>query len=182
MRVAEPNAQPPTAPPKSPENSLRSIVVQPGFHVELVAAEPLIRSPVAIDFDEDGRMYVVEYTEYNDFAATRPHGASAIRLLEDLDGDGRYEHASPFADDVKFATGVLSYAGGVLVAAAPDILYLKDTDGDGRADVRERLFTGFERDHAGEAMLNSLRWGLDNRVHLSVGLAGGLVRRVQSPK
>lgn len=176
-------AGPPNQPaPQSPEQSLRSIVVQPGFHVELVASEPLIRSPVAIDFDEDGRMYVVQYTEYNDFAATRPHGSSAIRLLEDRDGDGRYEHASSFADDVKFASGVLCYAGGVFVAAAPDILYLKDTDGDGRADVRERLFTGFQRDHAGEAMLNSLRWGPDNRVHLSTGLIGGLITRVDRPK
>jgi putative membrane-bound dehydrogenase-like protein len=176
------NARPPArVEPKSPEESLRAMTVQPGFHVELAAAEPLLRSPVAIDFDEDGRMYVVQYTEYNDFAATRPHGSSAIRLLEDRDGDGRYEHSIHFADDVKFATGVLCYAGGVFVAAAPDILYLKDTDGDGRADLRERIFTGFDRDHAGEAMLNSLRWGLDNRVHLSVGLVGGNVSRVNQP-
>ncbi|HEY5316148.1 MAG TPA: PVC-type heme-binding CxxCH protein, partial [Pirellulales bacterium] len=180
---AAPSAKPVArATPKSPEESLRSISVQPGFHVELVAAEPLIRTPVAIDFDEDGRMYVVQYTEYNDFAATRPHGTSAIRLLEDRDGDGRYEHATAFADDVKFATGVLCYDGGVFVTAAPDILYLKDTDGDGRADVRERIFTGFDRDHAGEAMLNSLRWGLDNRVHVSVGLAGGMIQRVDRPQ
>jgi putative membrane-bound dehydrogenase-like protein len=168
--------------PKSPEESLRTITVQPGFHVELVAAEPLIRTPVAIDFDEDGRMYVVQYTEYNDFAATRPHGTSSIRLLEDRDGDGRYEHAIAFADDVKFATGMMCYDGGVFVTAAPDILYLKDTDGDGRADVRERIYTGFDRDHAGEAMLNSLRWGPDNRIHVSVGLAGGMIQRVDRPQ
>src|SRR5205823_8611398 len=97
------------------------------------------------------------------------------------DGDGRFEHATYFAESVTFASGLLCYGGGLFVAAPPDVLYLKDTDGDGRADVRERIFTGFDRDHAGEAMLNSLRWGLDGRVHLSPGTIGGMVRRVDRP-
>lgn len=165
-------------PPRSPEQSRQAIQTRPGFQVELVAAEPLVRSPIAIDFDEDGRMYVVEYPEYNDYAATRPHGHGAIRRLEDRDGDGRYEYAVEFASDVPFASGILCYAGGVLAASAPDLLYLKDTNGDGKADIRERILTGFERDHAGEAMLNGLCWGLDQNVHLSTGLAGGQVHRV----
>jgi putative membrane-bound dehydrogenase-like protein len=168
-------------PARSPEESRRAIQAAAGFRVELVAAEPLVRSPIAIDFDEDGRMYVVEYPEYNDYAATRPHGRGAIRRLEDQDGDGRYERSVLFADDVPFASGVLCYDGGVFVAAAPDLLYLKDTTGDGRADVRERILSGFERDHAGEAMLNGLRWGLDHRIHFSTGMAGGQVRRADRP-
>jgi putative membrane-bound dehydrogenase-like protein len=168
-------------PPRSPEQSLQALQPLAGFRVELVAAEPLVRSPIALDFDEDGRMYVVEYPEYNDHAATRPHGKGAIRRLEDHDGDGRYEHAIAFAEDVPFASGVLCYGGGVFIAAAPDLLYLKDTTGDGVADVRERVLTGFERDHAGEAMLNGLRWGLDHRVHFSTGMAGGQVRRADRP-
>src|SRR4051812_21814722 len=86
-----PNEKPPPMrfPPKSPEESLAEIVVHPGFHVELVAAEPLVRSPIAMDFDEDERMWVVEYPEYNDHAATVPHGRGRIRVLEDRDFDGR---------------------------------------------------------------------------------------------
>jgi putative membrane-bound dehydrogenase-like protein len=165
------------APPKSPQESLAAIEVKPGFRVELVAAEPLIHSPVDAAFDEDGRMYVVEYPEYNDHAATRPHGKGSIRLLEDRDDDGACEHSVVFADGIDHPSGVLCYAGGVIVASAPDVLYLKDTDGDGCADVRERWFTGLLRDHAGEAMLNSLRWGLDQRVHFSSGLVGGMMHR-----
>ena len=168
-------------PPLAPAAARQAIKTLPGFQVELVAAEPLIRSPIAIDFDEDGRLYVIEYPEYNDYAATRPHGHGAIRRLEDNDGDGRFESSVVFAADVPFASGVLCYDGGVFVAAAPDLLYLKDTTGDGQADMRERILTGFERDHAGEAMLNGLRWGLDHRVHLCTGMAGGMVRRADRP-
>ncbi|HWB01249.1 MAG TPA: PVC-type heme-binding CxxCH protein [Pirellulales bacterium] len=148
----------------SPEASRDAIVLAPGFHAELVAAEPLIRSPVAIDFDADGRMFVVEYPEYNDYAATRPHGHGAVRVLEDRDGDGRMETSTILADGLHAPSGVLCYDGGALVAAAPDLWFIKDTDGDGKADIREPILTGFERDHAGEGMLNSLRWGPDNRV------------------
>ncbi|HEX3656663.1 MAG TPA: PVC-type heme-binding CxxCH protein [Pirellulales bacterium] len=168
-------------PPLNPEQSRQAIQTLPGFRVEVAAAEPLLRSPIAIDFDEDGRMYVAEYAEYNDYAATRPHGRGSIRRLEDRDGDGRYDQATEFANDVPFASGVLCYGGGVFVAATPDLLYLKDTDGDGKADVRERILTGFERDPAGESMPNGLLWGLDHRIHLSAGSSGGMVRRVDRP-
>ncbi|HEY5314985.1 MAG TPA: PVC-type heme-binding CxxCH protein, partial [Pirellulales bacterium] len=168
-------------PPLAPEQSRRALQTLPGLRVEVVAAEPLVRSPIAIDFDEDGRMYVAEYSEYNDYAATRPHGHGSIHRLEDRDGDGRYDQATEFANDVPFASGVLCYGGGVFVATAPDLLYLKDTNGDGKADVRERILTGFERDPAGESMPNGLRWGLDHRIHLCTGMSGGLVRRVDRP-
>ncbi len=168
-------------PPMEPEQSRQAIQTLPGFKAELVVAEPLVRSPIAVDFDEDGRMYVVEYPEYNDHAATRPHGHGAIRRLEDRDGDGTYEHSVYFAEKIPFASGVLCYDDGVFVAAVPDLLYLKDTNGDGQADVHERILTGFERDHAGEAMLNGLRWGLDHRIHFCTGLSGGQIRRVDRP-
>ena len=81
--------------PVDPVQSLKAFVVRPGFRVELAAAEPLLRSPVAMDFDEDGRLYVAEFPEYNQYADTKPHGNGCIRLLEDTDGDGvlRQEHA-----------------------------------------------------------------------------------------
>ena len=82
-----------------------------------------------------------------------------------------------FAGDLHCPTGFEFWNGGVLVAQQPDLVFLKDTDGDGKADVRKAVFTGFGRDHAGEAMLNSFRWGLDNRFHVSTSLSGGDVRR-----
>ena len=82
-------AELPRMPPKDPTESLKAFAVRPGFHVELAAAEPLLRSPVAIDFDEDSRMYVAEFPEYNQPAVPKPHGKGCIRLLEDTDGDRR---------------------------------------------------------------------------------------------
>ncbi len=176
-------AELPRFPMKSPAESQRAIVPRPGFRVELVAAEPLLRSPVAIDFDEDGRLYVAEFPEYNQYAEGAnkdPRGRrerGCIRMLEDGDGDGVYEKSTLFAADVPMATAVACWDGGVYAGSAPDLLYLKDTDGDGKADVRRVIFTGFGTDQAGEGMLNSFRWGLDNRFHISTGLDGGSVRR-----
>jgi putative membrane-bound dehydrogenase-like protein len=163
--------------PKTPAESQQAFVVRPGFRVELATAEPLLRSPVAMDFDEDGRLYVAEFPEYNEYTATKSHGKGCIRLLEDSDGDGIYEKSHLFAADVPMATAVACWDGGVYVGSAPDLLYLKDTNGDGKADVRRVVFTGFGKDRAGEGMLNSFRWGLDNRFHVSTSLDGGDVHR-----
>ena len=158
--------------PKAPNESLKSFAVRPGFHVELAAAEPLLRSPVAIDFDEDGRLYVAEFPEYNQSTDPKPHGKGCVRLLEDTDGDGVFDKSSVFADDVPMATAVACWDGGVYVGAPPDLLYLKDLNGDGNPE-RRVVLTGFGRDPAGEGMLNSIRWGLDNRLHISTGTDGG---------
>ena len=153
---------------KDPAEALEEFVPRPGFRVELAAAEPLLRSPVAMDFDEDGRLYVAEFPEYNEYGDGRSRTAKGcIRLLEDTDGDGVYDKSTLFAADVPMATAVACWDGGVYVGSAPDLLYLKDTDGDGKADVRRVVFTGFGSDQAGEGMLNSFRWGLDNRFHVS---------------
>lgn len=164
---------------RSPAESLKSFKLRPGLHVELVAAEPLIRSPMAMDFDEFGRAFVVELPEYNQYASPQPHGRGDVKLLEDTDGDGRYDKATVYVADLDYPTAVACWDGGVLVGVAPDILYCKDTDGDGRADVRRKLFTGFGQDKSGEGMLNSFRWRIDNRFHIPCGLDGGEVVPVE---
>ncbi|HMC66572.1 MAG TPA: PVC-type heme-binding CxxCH protein, partial [Gemmataceae bacterium] len=163
--------------PKTPAESLKCIQLRPGFRIELVAAEPLVQSPVAIDFDEDGRMFVVEYPEYNQYANKNYQGHGRVCFLEDTDGDGRYDKRTIYVDNLRTPTAVACYDGGIFVGAAPDVLYCKHTHSHGNADVRKVIYNGFGRDEAGEAMLNSFHWGLDNRFHISTSLAGGDVRR-----
>ena len=166
----------PRVKPLTPAESLKQFQLKKGFHVELVAAEPLVRDPVAIDFDEHGRMFVCELPEYNGYAIEDFNEDGFIRMLEDKDGDGRFETSTIFADGLDYPTAVACWDGGLFVGAAPDLLYLKDTDGDGRADFRQIIFTGFGKDKAGEAHLNSFRWGFDNRFHFSTNLSGGDIR------
>ena len=165
---------------KSPEDSVKAMKLKAGFHAEIVAAEPLIRSPMAMDFDEFGRAFVVELPEYNQYGSAKPHGKGAIKLLEDTNGDGRFDKATVYVDDLNYPTAVACWDGGILVGVAPDILFCKDTDGDGKADIRKKLFTGFGMDKAGEGMLNSIRWRIDNRFHIPTGLDGGEVVPAQT--
>jgi putative membrane-bound dehydrogenase-like protein len=131
---------------------------------------------VAIDFDEDGRMFVVEYPEYNQYANKKFKGHGCVRMLEDTHGDGRFDKSTVYVDNLDSPTAVACYDGGIFVGVVPDILYCKDTKGAGKADLRRPVFTGFGRDAAGEGMLNSFHWGLDNRFHVSPSLDGGDVR------
>ncbi len=174
------SAELPKIAPKSPEESLKAIRLKAGFHAELVATEPLIRSPMSMDFDEFGRAFVVELPEYNQYGSAKPHGKGAIKLLEDTDGDGRYDKATVYVDELAYPTAVACWDGGVLIGVAPDILFCKDTDGDGKADVRPKLFSGFGQDKSGEGMLNSFRWRIDNRYHIPCGLDGGEIVPVQT--
>jgi putative membrane-bound dehydrogenase-like protein len=171
------SAELPRIPPKEPAEALKTFKLPPGFRIELVASEPLIRSPVALDFDENGRMFVVEYPEYNQYANKNFKGRGCVKMLEDTDGDGKFDKSTVYVDNLDSPVAVACYDGGVFVGAVPDILYCKDSKGDGKVDVRRPVFTGFARDMAGEGMLNSFRWGLENRFHVSTSVAGGNVRR-----
>ncbi len=188
-RSAEPEADPaelPHFPALSPEEALKTFKLRPGFRLELVAAEPLVRDPIELCFDEDGRMFVVEMIDYSELRDVTPH-LGRIRLLEDTDGDGRMDRSRVFADDLPWPTAVFRANGGVYAAATPDVFFLQDTDGDGRADRREVVFTGFAIDYAPyrtnqlnmQAMLNSFRWGLDNRIHGCTAPNGG---EITSPR
>lgn len=169
--------------PTEIEHVMDTFEVRDGFELELAAAEPLVMDPVAMDFDAFGRAYVVEMIGYSE---RRPERLGRVRFLVDEDQDGAFEHSHVFAHDLPWPTAVVCYDGGVFVGATPDIFYLKDTDGDGVADVRRRVFTGFAADSAPyrvdqlnmQAMMNSFHWGSDNRIHGATGMVGG---RVYSP-
>ena len=157
------------------KEAVASIVPKPGFVVEVAAAEPLVADPVAIDFGPDGRMWVAEMPDYSRFADEdfKPNGS--VRVLTDLDGDGKYDEASTYAEGLRFPTDVKSWRNGVIVCDAPEVIYFEDADGDGKAEIRKVLLSGFET-HNAQARVNSLRWGLDNWLYGSCGLFGGKIR------
>jgi len=159
-------------PARSPQEALATLHVPDGLRVELVAFEPLVIDPVAIDFGPDGRLWVAEMHDYPAGLNGDYQPAGRIRVLEDSDGDGRYDKVSLFLDGIAFPTGVMLWRNGVLICAAPDILYAEDTDGDGRADVKKVLLTGFDPRNY-QARVNGLRYGLDNWVYGANGLLGG---------
>jgi putative membrane-bound dehydrogenase-like protein len=174
----------PRFPALEPKDALKAFQIEKGFHFELAASEPNIASPVAMAFDENGRLFVVEMIDYSERREETPH-LGRIRMLEDTDGDGVFDKSTIFADNLAWPTAVFCYGGGVLVGATPDILYLKDTDGDGKADTRETVFTGFaegvKRINV-QAMLNSFNWGLDNRIHGATSGNGALVTSLKHPE
>jgi len=176
-----------------PSDLLKTFETAPGFRMELVAAEPLVHDPIVAAFDEDGALYVAEMTDYpyNTNQAVRvawqerrppsdgrPRGA--IRRLRDTDGDGRFDESVVFADGLLWAGGIQPWKGGVFVASTPDIWYLKDTDGDGKADLREKVFTGFGIENQ-QGMVNSLIMGLDHRIYGSSSVNGGEIRPARDP-
>jgi putative membrane-bound dehydrogenase-like protein len=135
--------------------------LEQGFRIELVAAEPDIVSPVAMDIDENGRIFVVEMPGYP--LDTGPTGR--IKLLE-IGRDGRIVRSTVFADGLVLPTGVMRWKRGVLVTAAPNVLYLEDTDGDGKADRREVVLTGFAFSNP-QHTVNTPIYGLDNWIYLA---------------
>lgn len=158
--------------PLSPHQSLARIQVKPGLRVELVAAEPLVADPVALAFGPDGKLWVAEMADYPSGRTGKFDPGGRVVFLEDRDGDGFMDRSSVFLDNLPFPTGVLPWRKGVLVCAAPDILYAEDTDGDGKADKVEKLYSGFGTDNY-QARVNSLQYGLDGWVYGSCGLFGG---------
>lgn len=158
-------------PALEPDEARARVLVPSGFTVSLAAAEPEVLDPVAFDWDAAGRLWVVEMSDYplGMDGSGRPGGR--IRVLEDADGDGRYETSTLFADGLNFPNGCLTWRDGVIVTAAPEILFLTDTDGDGVADRREVLVRGLAQGNQ-QLRPNGLRWGLDNWVYVASGSPG----------
>ena len=165
-----------TFPPRSAavaaEDAVSTFHLLEGLRIELVAAEPDVVDPVAVRFDEHGRMWVVEMRDYPDGPAAGKTPQSRIRRLEDKDGDGRYETSATFASGLIMPTGLQPWQGGVIVTLAGRIAYFKDTTGDGRADVEETWYTGFATENS-QLRANHPRFALDNRIYVANGLRGG---------
>jgi putative membrane-bound dehydrogenase-like protein len=164
-------------PAKEPAEAVKTFEALAGFRMELVAHEPDVTDPVAACFDENGGMFVAEMIDYPYHPKPGEDPLGRVRYLEDSDGDGTYDKSWVFADKIVWPTGVVCWKGGVYVAAAPDIWYLKDTNGDHRADVKQRVYTGFG-DRNQQGGVNNLNWGVDHTIYGSASVNGGLVRPV----
>jgi putative membrane-bound dehydrogenase-like protein len=169
----------PPSGPHAPKDELATFRVAKGFRVELVASEPDVIDPVAIAFDENGRLFVAEMRGYpNDGVGEGKVSSGRIRLLTEPDANGVYRKSTVYADGLRFPTSVMPYRGGLLVAVAPDLIYLKDNDDDGKADEQRVLYTGFGVYNI-QQLLNGLQWGLDNWVY---ALNGNNPSTVRSPE
>jgi len=165
-------------PPLSPTAARAAFRVQAGYRVELAAAEPDVVDPVFVAFDERGRMWVAEMPGYPTGGPTGAGARGRIKILTDPDGDGRYELASLFADNLGYVHGLQPWRKGVIVTMAPDIVYLVDENDDGRMDRKERWYTGFSTSNP-QLYVNTPTFALDNWVYAANGLRGGGVRSVR---
>ncbi len=147
---------------KSAQNALSTFVLPPGFKMELVAAEPLISDPVDMTIDEEGNMYVVEMHGY----PLNTEYTGKVVLLRDSNGDGTLDQRTLFAEGLTMPTGVMRWKKGILVTDAPNVYYLQDTTGDGRADIRDTLLTGFAFTNP-QYLVNNPVYGLDNWIYLA---------------
>lgn len=170
-------AELPRIDPVEPSDAVETFDVVPGFEMELVAAEPLVTDPIAAAFDEYGRLFVVEMRGYSE---DRDQKLGRVRRLVDSDGDGRFDSATTYVEDLAWPTAVACYDGGIFVGAAPDIIYCKDTDDDGVADTHETVFRGFKRQNV-QGMFNTLKWGIDNRLYGSGSTNGGTIHNLRHP-
>ncbi|MCB0664208.1 MAG: c-type cytochrome [Saprospiraceae bacterium] len=153
---------------------LSGFVLHPDFEMTLVAAEPLVTDPVDLEFDANGDAYVLQMPGY-----PKGEDQSSIVKLIDTDKDGIYDEKVLYAENLNQASSLLAYKQGLLVAAPPDLLFLKDENGDGVAEVRSVIMTGFSNGNL-QHNFNGLTYGLDNWIHLANGGNGGGTRWVDS--
>lgn len=166
--------------PLDARESLKHFKLPEDLEIELVACEPEVVDPVAAQFDASGRLWVVEMRDY-------PHGPSAgekaksqIRVLEDRDGDGFFEQSTTFADQLLFPTELQLWRDGAIVTLSGKIVFLRDTDGDLRADHSEDWYSGFAEENT-QLRANHPRLGYDGQIYVANGLRGGTVFDVSKP-
>ena len=158
--------------PLSPEESAKLIQVPVGFKLKLFASEPNIINPIAMEWDEKGRLWVIETVDYpNTVRDDQGVGDDRIKICEDTDGDGKADKFIVFAENLNIPTSMVFSNGGIIVSQAPHFLFLKDTDGDDKADVKKVLIDGWGTfdTHAGPS---NLKYGYDNQIWGVVGYSG----------
>jgi putative membrane-bound dehydrogenase-like protein len=160
---------PANSPALSPVDAQKVFSVPPGFEVRLFAAEPDVVNPVAMTWDERGRLWVLELYEYPLGAPAGQKGRDRIKILEDTDNDGVADKVTVWADGLNLATGLLLGNGGAYVGQAPDLLFLEDTNHDDKADKRTVLLTGFGLNDRHE-LLNGFTWGPDGQLYMTHGV------------
>ncbi|ODU23596.1 MAG: dehydrogenase [Verrucomicrobia bacterium SCN 57-15] len=155
--------------PLSPEEAAKKMSLPEGFEARIFAVEPQVVNPVAMTWDDRGRLWVVELYEYPLGAAPGTKPRDQVKILEDTDNDGKADKVTVFADGLNLATGILLGYGGAFVGQAPDLLFLQDTDGDDKADKRTVLKTGFGLEDRHE-LLNGFTWGPDGYLYMTHGV------------
>ena len=166
--------------PLAPEAALADFRLPDGYQIELVAAEPEVVDPVAVAFDPQGRLWVVEMRDY----PLLPEGgtpSSCIKILEDKDQDGRYESVSIFAENLLFPTGLQLWGSGAFVTLAGEIAYFPDDDGDGRADKKETWYQGFATLNE-QLRANHPTLAADGWIYVAGGLRGGQIKNLRLPE
>ena len=165
------------------KKAMDSFQLEPGLRIELAASEPMVIDPVALAFDEDRNMYVVEDRGYPDSSnGGTPTTQGRIAFLKDTDGDGKYDDRSEFVTGLTYPNGVLPWRGGIFVTCAPDIYYFKDTTGDGVADIRKVALTGFSADKTAQIRVSTPILGLDGWIYISGGLNSGKITSPEHPE
>lgn len=160
--------------PLSPDESLKLLKTEPNWIAELVASEPLVIDPVAMQIDARGNLWVIQMGDYPNgpVADEKPRGRLVV--LSDENDDFVYETSRVFADNLLFATGLQLWKDGALVTLAGELIWLRDTDGDGKADQRERWLQGFQEQNP-QLRANDPTLAWDSRIYVANGLRGGMV-------
>jgi glucose/arabinose dehydrogenase/mono/diheme cytochrome c family protein len=157
----------PPAPPLAPAEAIKTIHAARGFKVELVAADPVVQCPVEIEFDADGRMFVLEMRAYmpNPEGKGEDQPIGRVSLLEDTDGDGRMDKATVFVDGLQMPRAIAVVGDGLLVAEPPRLWWFRDTNHDGKADEKTEVAHDYGSQANPEHTANGLIWGLDNWIY-----------------
>lgn len=184
----------PGLPPRTPEESLRAIHLKKGFKIELIAKEPLVQDPIFIDWDAKGRMWVVEMGDYpfhdeprnaagdvlfEEKGPKSPLRAGRVKILEDTDGDGIYDKATLFLDNLQYPTGLALWKNGVFIASVPDVFFIEEKDG--KPGKRTTILSGFNLGNP-QHLVNGFCWGLDGWFYGGNGDSGGKVIEAKSGK
>ena len=190
--------------PTAPAQAGSKLEIHPEFKMNLVAAEPLVSKPIALDWDHQGRMWVAETVEYpNGRRGMRPAlqgnewkdrgglvaqvgkqdrpAQDRISILSDSDGDGVMDKKTVWFEGLELVTGFVFHRDGIIASAAPDILWIRDRDGDGKADEVTTLYTGLGTSDT-HALINNLRWGMDGWIYATHGYSAGDVKSPNGTK